>query len=90
MMPCQVCTCNSCISNRWHHCHCPAEEDKAKWGHKILMGLNFYGYDYSGQGAKEAVTGKDVMKLLDKHGPQLQWHQEHFEHFFEYEGLVGG
>lgn len=69
-------------------CSTCAEEDKQKWGHKILMGLNFYGYDYNGQGAKEAVTGKNVLKLLDKHGPDLQWHREHFEHFFEYDGLV--
>ncbi|WOL03173.1 hypothetical protein Cni_G11893 [Canna indica] len=55
-------------------------------GHKIFLGLNFYGNDFlisegSGGGA---ITGKDYTALLEKHRPVLRWDNTSAEHYFVY------
>jgi chitinase domain-containing protein 1 len=56
-----------------------APDDKAK----LLVGLNFYGYDFSPSGM-EAVVGHRYIELLTKHKPKLQWDNHCSEHYFTY------
>lgn len=54
---------------------------------KLLMGVNFYGYDYHPMGAKlEPVIGKQYVSLLEKHKPEIRWDSSGAEHFIEYDG----
>ncbi|XP_072175955.1 chitinase domain-containing protein 1-like [Diadema setosum] len=48
---------------------------------KILLGLNFYGYDFGLQAA-DAITGPRYLELLKKH--KLKWEAGAAEHVFEY------
>ncbi|ELR11963.1 chitinase domain containing protein 1, putative [Acanthamoeba castellanii str. Neff] len=48
-------------------------------GHKILMGINFYGYENA-----EAVIGSRYIKMLTSYKPKLVWHAAHHEHSFTY------
>ncbi|XP_054782959.1 uncharacterized protein LOC129290263 [Prosopis cineraria] len=53
---------------------------------KILLGINFYGNDFSlsrGSGGG-AILGRDYLSLLEKHRPLLQWDENSGEHFFFY------
>ncbi|GFY97445.1 thylakoid rhodanese-like protein [Actinidia rufa] len=55
-------------------------------GHKIFVGINFYGNDFvlaEGWGGG-AITGRDYLTLLEKHRPSLQWYENSAEHFFVY------
>ncbi|XP_058225662.1 uncharacterized protein LOC131334578 [Rhododendron vialii] len=54
--------------------------------HKIFVGLNFYGNDFSlseGLGGG-AIIGSDYLSLLELHRPLLQWDENSAEHFFIY------
>lgn len=51
--------------------------------HKILLGLNFYGFDYSREGGGH-ILGHQVVSLMDKHrDTSLQWDAEAEEHWFD-------
>jgi hypothetical protein len=47
---------------------------------RFFIGLNFYGYDDKG----EALTGSNVLDLLRKHKPRLEWDRDAEEHWFTY------
>ncbi|XP_057720976.1 uncharacterized protein LOC130935301 [Arachis stenosperma] len=55
---------------------------------KILLGINFYGNDFSlsrdSGGGGGAIIGRDYLALLEKHRPNLQWDKNSGEHFFFY------
>jgi hypothetical protein len=51
---------------------------------RLLVGLNFYGYDFAPGAQPEALLGRDVAKLLATHKPKLRWSEGDAEHFFEY------
>ncbi|KAI8544984.1 hypothetical protein RHMOL_Rhmol07G0007800 [Rhododendron molle] len=54
--------------------------------HKIFVGLNFYGNDFSlseGLGGGP-IVGSDYLSLLELHRPLLQWDENSAEHFFIY------
>ncbi|MED6180149.1 hypothetical protein PIB30_007660 [Stylosanthes scabra] len=55
---------------------------------KILLGINFYGNDFSlsrdSGGGGGAIIGSDYLALLEKHRPDLQWDKNSGEHFFFY------
>lgn len=53
-------------------------------GHKILMGINFYGYEYWQPQNAEAVIGSRYIKMLTSYKPKLVWHAAHHEHSFTY------
>ncbi|XP_071804728.1 chitinase domain-containing protein 1-like [Asterias amurensis] len=55
----------------------PNPEERAK----ILLGLNFYGYDYGPQSA-EAMIGPRYLELLKKR--KLKWNTAQAEHVFDY------
>lgn len=55
---------------------------------KILLGLNFYGNDYSVTGGGP-IVGNRYIEIIDKHRPKLLWDDTTAEHYFEYKESVG-
>ncbi|XP_033334518.2 chitinase domain-containing protein 1 isoform X2 [Megalopta genalis] len=49
---------------------------------QILLGLNFYGYNYTPEGGG-AILGSDYLKLLESYKGKIQWDDNSKEHFFE-------
>ncbi|XP_045414501.1 chitinase domain-containing protein 1 isoform X2 [Lemur catta] len=65
-------------------------DPKSKWRSKILLGLNFYGVDYSSsKGAREPVVGARYIQVLKDHRPRIVWDSQASEHFFEYKKSRG-
>ncbi|XP_022421042.1 chitinase domain-containing protein 1 isoform X2 [Delphinapterus leucas] len=66
-------------------------DPKSKWRSKILLGLNFYGMDYSAsKDTREPVIGARYIQTLKDHRPQMVWDSQAAEHFFEYRKSRGG
>ncbi|XP_064480298.1 chitinase domain-containing protein 1-like [Ornithodoros turicata] len=55
---------------------------------KILLGLNFYGYDYTSTGGAP-IVGHQFVNELSKGKPKVRWDEESAEHFFEYKHSDG-
>ncbi|XP_063223463.1 chitinase domain-containing protein 1 [Bacillus rossius redtenbacheri] len=55
---------------------------------KILLGLNFYGYDYTSSGGGPIVNHQYV-SLLRRHGGLLKWDDSSQEHYFEVKDGTG-
>lgn len=50
---------------------------------RILLGFNFYGYDFSAANM-EAVVGNRYLELLSKYKPKFKWDDHCAEHYFQY------
>ncbi|KAL7062113.1 hypothetical protein AAHC03_0606 [Spirometra sp. Aus1] len=57
---------------------------------KILVGLNFYGYDLvPNQRSGHPILGHEFVKMVDKHHPKFRWNSEWAEHYIEFEDSSG-
>lgn len=55
---------------------------------KILLGFNFYGYDFV-PGSGEPVIGHKFIEILKKHKPDIRWDQNSAEHTIQYKTGIG-
>lgn len=55
---------------------------------QILLGLNFYGYNYTPEGGG-AILGSDYLKALESMKGKIQWDDNSKEHFFESKSAKG-
>ena len=60
---------------------CPSDEDRDK----ILLGMNFYGYDYTSTGGGP-ILGRDFIHALKNNNKQakVNFDDKSKEHFFEF------
>ena len=62
-----------------------AEPDVAARGAHLLLGLNYYGYDFAAGAQPEAVRGDDVARLLREHPEAtVAWDGDAKEHYIDY------
>uniref|UniRef100_A0A673IBI6 Chitinase domain-containing protein 1 n=1 Tax=Sinocyclocheilus rhinocerous TaxID=307959 RepID=A0A673IBI6_9TELE len=55
----------------------------SQWRHKIPLGINLYGLDFSSHGGAEPLLGERYVELLK----EVQWDENTGEHFFNYKRL---
>lgn len=53
---------------------------------EVLLGLNFYGNDFTLPQGGGPVIGHQYVALLEKHKPTVTWDEESEEHYFLYDG----
>lgn len=55
---------------------------------RLLIGLNFYGYDFV-PGGMTPLRGGEYVAILKEHQPEIKWHAEAAEHFLAYQTGIG-
>lgn len=58
----------------------PKKEDPRR--SQILLGINFYGYNYTPGGGR-AILATEYLKILESFKGKIQWDDNSKEHFFE-------
>lgn len=53
---------------------------------EVLLGLNFYGNDYTLPQGGGAIVGHQCVALLEKYKPSITWDKKSEEHYFMYDG----
>jgi len=49
---------------------------------QILLGINFYGYNYTPEGGR-AILASEYLNILKSFKGKIQWDNNNKEHFFE-------
>ncbi|TSK13394.1 Chitinase domain-containing protein 1 [Bagarius yarrelli] len=57
---------------------------QSQWRHKILLGLNLYGLDFSNNGGSEPLLGDRYIELLKAVKPKIVWDEYAGEHYFTF------
>jgi len=53
--------------------------------HKLMLGINFYGFDFIPQEKTgNALVGESYLQLLKKHNPKIVWESTYAENYFTY------
>lgn len=60
----------------------------ARWRHKILLGINLYGQDFT-TSAAEPTLGDRFIELLRENRPKILWDEYSAEHYFSYKRNAG-
>lgn len=64
--------------------------DNESFRHKLLLGMNWYGVDFRGDGQAEPILGHQYIELLKSVKPtKFLWHLKASEHSFEYREASG-
>jgi chitinase domain-containing protein 1 len=58
--------------------------DQRHHSRKILMGINFYGNDFTEPSGGGPIIGEQYLSLLAKHKPKFEWDASNHEHIFHY------
>lgn len=53
-------------------------------GSKVLLGINFYGLEFSKRGNGRHIIGHEYLSLLRQYKPAINWHPQFGEHHFVY------
>ena len=59
-------------------------DPEAKYRERLLLGLNFYGNDYTINGGGPIVGSRYIDILKNHSSVKFQWDDKSREHFFEY------
>jgi spore germination protein YaaH len=60
-------------------------DEREERASKLLLGINFYGYDYQFTQQKvEALVGHQYREYMDKYKPQLNWDAPSAEHWMDF------
>lgn len=65
--------------------HCRHDSEASS----LLLGVNFYGNDYTIPQGGSAIVGHEYLELLEAYKPNIKWEPHNKEHAFEYRNEQG-
>ncbi|CAI7735698.1 unnamed protein product [Closterium sp. NIES-54] len=64
--------------------------DVREMARKVLVGLNFYGYEYGPNEDYRPLLGRDVVELLQRYQPRMAWDPDASEHAVSFAARPSG